>query len=197
MPQSPPRSMAASAFGLSTRAISFTPVAIQTDLWQIQEQLGAGHELTVLAVDRDNRTTLDQGKLAVIDNQIDTATGTIRLKATFPNENLHLWPGQFVNARLLVTTRQGGTVVPASVVQRGPDGSYAFVIRKDLSVEVRPVQVALIERGEALIDSGLQPGEQVVVDGQYRLQPGSHVKLSSPIPTGQPAQSRQTRPSGG
>jgi len=102
-----------------------------------------------------------------------------------------LWPGQFINARLLVTTRQGGTVVPASVVQRGPDGSYAFVIKQDLSVEVRPVQVALIEQGEALIDSGLQPGEQVVVDGQYRLQPGSHVK---PTATNSPAQLAPARP---
>src|SRR5207245_7072429 len=122
----------------------------------------------VLAVDRDNRTTLDKGKLSVIDNQIDTATGTIRLKATFPNEEFHLWPGQFINARLLVTTRRGGTVVPASVVQRGPDGSYAFVIKPDLSVETRAIKVGRIEQGEALIDSGLQRGEQVVVDGQYK-----------------------------
>ena len=173
------------------RPISVVFTLPEQDLRQIQEQLSAGHELAVLAVDRDNRTTLDKGKLSVIDNQIDSATGTIRLKATFPNKEFHLWPGQFINARLLVTTRQGGTVVPASVVQRGPDGSYAFVIKKDLSVEVRPVQVALIEQGEALIDSGLQPGEQVVVDGQYRLQPGSHVKPSA---TNSPAQLAPSRP---
>jgi len=150
----------------------------EQDLRQIQEQMIGGHELSALALDRDNRTTLDEGKLAVIDNQIDTATGTLRLKATFPNANLHLWPGQFVNIRLLVRTQKGGTVVPASVVQRGPEGAYAFVIKNDSSVEVRPVQVARIEQGEALIDSGLKPGEQVVVDGQYKLQPGSHVKIS-------------------
>jgi len=179
------------------RPISVVFTLPEQDLRQIQEQLSAGHELPVVAIDRDNRTTLDKGKLAVIDNQIDTATGTIRLKATFPNEEFHLWPGQFVNARLLVTTRQGGTVVSASVVQRGPDGSYAFVIRKYLSVEVRPVQVALIEQGEALIDSGLQPGEQVVVDGQYRLQPGSHVKPTATNSPAHPAQSRPPRQSGG
>ena len=173
------------------RPISVVFTLPEQDLRQIQEQLTAGHELSVLAVDRDNRTTLDKGKLSVIDNQIDTATGTIRLKAIFPNEEFHLWPGQFINARLLVTTRQGGTVVPASVVQRGPDGSYAFVIKQDMSVEVRPVQVALIEQGDALIDSGLQPGEQVVVDGQYRLQPGSHVK---PTATNSPAQLAPSRP---
>jgi len=166
-------------------------------LIQIQDQLNAGRDLPVLAVDRDNRTPLDEGKLAVVDNQIDTSTGTIRLKATFPNEKLHLWPGQFVNARLLVSTRKSGTVVPASVVQRGPDGSYAFVIKPDSSVEIRPVQVAHIEQGDALIDSGLKVGEQVVVDGQYRLQPGSRVKLAaaaSATPPGKPGQPGQTRP---
>ena len=103
----------------------------------------------------------------------------IRLKATFPNADLRLWPGQFVNARLLLTTRKGGLVVPAAVVQRGPDGPYAFVIKSDKDdkvVAVQPVKVAQIENGEALIDEGLQPGQEVVVDGQYRLQPGSKVK---------------------
>jgi multidrug efflux system membrane fusion protein len=135
--------------------------------------------ITVLAVGRDNTTVLDTGKLAVIDNQIDTTTGTIRLKAIFHNENLRLWPGQFVNARLLLTTRKNGVVVPAPVVQRGPEGPYAFVIKSDQTVEVRPIQVAQIENGEALIDSGLRPGERVVVEGQYRLQAGSHVKPAS------------------
>src|SRR5205823_9556239 len=134
------------------RPISIVFTLPEQNLREIQEELSFGHELSVLAVDRDNRTALDQGKLAVIDNQIDTATGTIRLKATFPNEKFHLWPGQFVNARLLVTTRKGGMVVPASVVQRGPEGSYAFVIRKDSSVEVRPVQVGHMEKGVALMD---------------------------------------------
>jgi len=141
-------------------------------------------DFAVLAVDRDNSTVLGEGKLAVIDNRIDVSTGTILLKATFPNDDLGLWPGQFVNARLLLTTRKGGVVVPASVVQRGPEGSYAFVIKDDQTVELRPVKVAQIERGEALIDSGLRPGEQVVVDGQYRLQAGSKVKL---VPTAKPA----------
>ena len=103
--------------------------------------------LPVLAVDRDNSTTLDKGELTVIDNQIDTTTGTIKLKATFPNANLRLWPGQFVNARLLLDTRTNGIVVPASVIQRGPDGSYAFVSSRTIqtAVELRPVTVAQIE----------------------------------------------------
>jgi multidrug efflux system membrane fusion protein len=116
----------------------------------------------------------------VIDNQIDASTGQIRLKASFPNADLRLWPGQFVNARLLLTTRKNGLVVPASVVQRGPDGSYAFVIKEDNTVEVHPVKVAQIEKNEALIDNGLKPNERVVVDGQYKLQVGSHVKPSAP-----------------
>jgi len=173
------------------RPISVVFTLPEQNLKEIQDQLNAGQELPVIAVDRDNRTTLDQGKLAVVDNQIDTATGTIRLKATFPNDLFHLWPGQFVNARLLLTTRRGGIVVPASVVQRGPDGSYAFVIRNDSKVEVRPVQVTHIEQGEALIDSGLQPGEQVVVDGQYKLQPGSQVRIS--VRTNAPTPAAQSR----
>ncbi|MGO9246902.1 MAG: efflux RND transporter periplasmic adaptor subunit [Verrucomicrobiia bacterium] len=152
-------------------------------LGQIQKQ-GLTTDITVVAVDRDNSTVLGQGTLAVIDNEIDTSTGQIRLKANFPNDNLRLWPGQFVNARLLLSTRTGGLVVPASVVQRGPDGPYAFVVKDDNTVEVRPVKVAQIEQGEALIDDGLKANERVVVDGQYKLQVGSHVKPSAP---GKPA----------
>jgi multidrug efflux system membrane fusion protein len=152
-------------------------------LSQIQKE-GVTSDITVLAVDRDNSTVLGQGTLAVIDNQIDATTGQIRLKANFPNDDLRLWPGQFVNARLLLTTRKNGLVVPASVVQRGPDGSYAFVIKEDNTVEVRPVKVGQIEKGEALIDNGLKPDERVVVDGQYKLQVGSRVKPAAPAKPG-------------
>ena len=144
----------------------------------VQKEQAAG-AIAVLAVDRDNRTVLGTGQLVVVDNQIDVTTGTIRLKATFPNEDLRLWPGQFINARLLLTTRKGGLVVPAAVVQRGPDGPYAFVIKADKDekvVAIQPVKVAQMENGEALIDEGLQADDEVVVDGQYRLQPGSKVK---------------------
>ena len=160
------------------RPISVLFTLPEQTLGEIQEQHASG-DIAVLAVGRDNSTVLDSGKLAVIDNQIDPSTGTIRLKATFPNDGLHLWPGQFINARLLLTTRQGGIVVPASVVQRGPTGPYAFVISKDQTVKIQPVKVAQIEAGEALIDEGLQPGESVVVEGQYRLQDGSRVKIIS------------------
>ena len=157
------------------RPITVVLTLPEQTLARIHQAVGNGR-LPVQAVDRDNTTVLDTGELTVIDNQIDTSTGTIRLKATFPNADLRLWPGQFVNARLLLATRQGGLVVPASVIQRGPEGAFAFVIGDNQVVEVRPVRVAQIEQGEALIDEGLREGERVVVDGQYKLQRGSRVR---------------------
>jgi multidrug efflux system membrane fusion protein len=162
------------------RPISVVFTLPEQNLGQITEHLVAGETLSALAVDGATGTVLGEGKLAVIDNQIDTTTSTIRLKANFPNNDLKLWPGQWVNVRLLLYTRKGGTVVPASVVQRGPDGAFAFVIvgsGTNQVAQVRPLKVAQIEQGQALIDEGLQPGDRVVVDGQYKLQPGSKVKL--------------------
>jgi multidrug efflux system membrane fusion protein len=157
----------------------------EQSLREIQRQQALA-PMTVIALDRDNTTPLDEGQLAVFDNQIDTTTGTIRLKATFLNVNLKLWPGQFVNARLLLAVRTNGIVVPASVVQRGPEGAYAFVVNDDMSVKMAPLKVAQIDQGQALIENGLSPGERVVVDGQYKLQPGSKVRPaeSSGSPTG-------------
>jgi multidrug efflux system membrane fusion protein len=157
---------------------------------------------TVLALARDNTNVLATGELAVIDNQIDSTTGTIKLKATFANKRLRLWPGEFVNTRLLLTVRTNSAVVPASVVQRGPDGEFAFVVQKhsaedstdstnstqsagsnnltNATVKIRSLQVFQIDNGEALIDQGLEPGEVVVVDGQYKLQDGSPIKVTPP-----------------
>jgi multidrug efflux system membrane fusion protein len=169
------------------RPISIVFTLPEQSINDIQQHQAEGPR-TILALDRDNRTVLDEGKLAVIDNQIDTTTGTIRLKGTFPNPGLKLWPGQFVNARLLLSVRTNGIVVPASVVQRGPEGPYAFVVKGDMTVEMAKVKVAEIDQGLALIDSGLTPGQRVVVDGQYKLQLGSKVK-----PAGTPgADERQT-----
>jgi multidrug efflux system membrane fusion protein len=121
----------------------------EQSLREIQRQQGEA-PMTVIAVDRDNSTQLDEGQLAVFDNQIDTTTGTIRLKATFPNANLKLWPGQFVNARLLLSVHTNGIVVPASVVQRGPEGAYAFVVNNDNSVKMAPVKESSVTQpGEA------------------------------------------------
>ena len=134
--------------------------------------------LPVLALARDGDGVIAEGTLAVIDNQIDATTGTIRLKAVFPNEDLRLWPGQFVNARLVSEVRSNAIVVPASVVQRGPDWPFAFVIRTNVTVEPRAIRVGQTDRGEAIIEDGLKAGERVVVDGQYRLQSGSTVRAA-------------------
>ena len=113
--------------------------------------------MKVLAVGRDNAGQLGEGTLAVIDNQIDQTTGTIKLKATFPNEDVRLWPGEFVNARLLLTTRKDGLTVPASVIQRGPQGTYAFVVKPDQTVELSDGEGGA-NRGRPGADRGRPPG---------------------------------------
>lgn len=147
----------------------------EADFVPIEERLSQG-QVTVF-VDSQDGKQLDQGKLNLIDNQIIQTTGTIRLRAEFPNHKHLLWPGQLVNARLLIDTRNDGLTVPASVVQQGPNGAYAYVIKPDNTVENRPITVAQISDGQALIDKGLAANEQVVVDGQYKLQPGTRVNI--------------------
>jgi multidrug efflux system membrane fusion protein len=131
--------------------------------------------LKVIAYSRDNFTKLGEGTLLLIDNQIDAATGTLRLKASFSNQDEAMWPGQFVNARLELSMRRGTVAVPAQVVQRGPDVLYAYVIRQDQSVERRTIKVGPVRDGLAVIEAGLMPGERVVVDGQFKLRPGAKV----------------------
>jgi membrane fusion protein, multidrug efflux system len=151
----------------------------ETVLPQIQQQQekNPNAPLPVLAYSQDNTIKLDEGSLGLVNNQILQTTGSIQLKANFPNKEHRLWPGQLVNARLLVDTRHNGLTVPASVVQQGPNGAYAYVINSDGSAAIRPIKVAQISEGQALIDSGLEANEQVVTDGQYKLQPGVHVTI--------------------
>jgi membrane fusion protein, multidrug efflux system len=132
----------------------------------------------VQAYDQDNLVKLGEGRLELIDNQIDQGTGSVRLKAIFPNDDERLWPGAFVSAWLRLDLRRGA-VVPEPVVQYGPDGNYAFVIRSDATVEVRPLRVAATHQGEALIANGLSAGERVVADGHYRLRRGARVVVAS------------------
>lgn len=127
----------------------------------------------VLAYDQDNRVKLAEGRLELIDNQIDQGTGSVRIKAVFPNEDNRLWPGLFVNAWLRLNVRRG-SVVPEQALQVGPDGSYAFVVRSDNTVEARPVRLLARYDGEALV-SGLSPDDRIVVDGQSKLRPGARV----------------------
>ena len=156
--------------------VSFT--VPQENLHKIHEKK-AGAELAVLAYGGDNQTQLAEGKLSVIDNAIDQPTGTIRLKATFANVDERLWPGEFVNVRLILSVRKGAPTVPAQTVQDGPTGQYAYVIREDSTVERRPVEVAAVQDGLAVIGKGLAVGEKVVVEGQYRLTNGVRVKVEA------------------
>jgi multidrug efflux system membrane fusion protein len=132
--------------------------------------------LLVDAYSRDDQTKLATGKLLTIDNQIDQTTGTGRLKATFDNKDGSLWPNQFVNVRLLLDVRKNSTVVPSVAVQRGPAGTFVYVMKADKSVEARPVTVAMAQSNQSVIATGLQPGDVVVTDGQDKLQNGAKVE---------------------
>jgi multidrug efflux system membrane fusion protein len=120
---------------------------------------------------------LDRGTVQLIDNQIDQTTGTIRLKATFPNPKLKLWPGQFVNLRLLVRTDKGALTIPAAALQRGPDGMFVYIVRPDSTVAQQPVTVANNSETVAIITQGLEQGQQVVTSNAFRLQPGTPVRV--------------------
>src|ERR1700675_3120044 len=150
----------------------------ETNLPQIQQQQqNAKNPLEVLAYSQDDTIKLDQGELGLVNNKILQTTGSIQLKANFDNKANKLWPGELVNARLLVDTRHNGLTVPAAVVQQGAKGPYAYVVNSDDTVAIRPIKVAQVSDGQALTDSGPKPNEQVVVDGQYKLQPGTRVTI--------------------
>ncbi|QOZ10507.1 efflux RND transporter periplasmic adaptor subunit [Bradyrhizobium sp. CCBAU 51765] len=147
----------------------------QTDLPLIQEHAAKG-SLKVIAYSQDNKMKLDEGTLLLVNNEIAGTTGTVQLKAVFPNREHRLWPGQLVNARLLLETRKDALTVAGSAVQQGPNGSYVYVVTGGQTAALRPVHVAQISDGQALIDQGLKSGDVVVVDGQYRLTEGSRVR---------------------
>ena len=147
----------------------------QADLPEIQEHMAKG-PLKVIAYSQDNKIKLDEGTLLLVNNEIAGTTGTVELKAVFPNHGHRLWPGQLVNARLLIETRKDALTVAGSAVQQGQNGAYVYVVTPDQMAELRPVHVAQISDGQALIDQGLKSGDVVVVDGQYRLNEGSRVQ---------------------
>lgn len=159
-------------------AVLFT---LNADHLPVIAKATAAGPLTVLALAKDNRTVLAEGRLDLVDNQIDPATGTIKLKASFANAEHGLWPGQFVNARLRVA-RHDGPVIAATALQQGPDGAYVWVVKADHTATMRAVTVARLQDGEALIARGLVPGERVVVDGQYKLQQGALIQTVAPVP---------------
>ena len=141
----------------------------------------ANEALSVTALDRNDSHPIAEGTLKVVDNQIDTTTGTFKLKAEFTNEKNVLWPGQFVNVRVEVKQVKGGIVVPATAVQRGPDGSYAYVVQGDSTVKMTPLELGVeASDNTILVTKGLNAGDRVVTEGQFRLKPGSKVQALAP-----------------
>jgi multidrug efflux system membrane fusion protein len=140
---------------------------------------GTDESLAVAAVDPQTNQILGQGELRAMDNQVDDATGTIKMKAVFQNRQFELWPGQFVNIRLLVDTRRQQLVVPSSAVNQGPSGEFIYIIRPDLIAEVRAIGAGISEDGSTVIESGVSEGDTVVVDGQYLLKSNARVQLKN------------------
>jgi membrane fusion protein, multidrug efflux system len=146
----------------------------QDDLGPVREAMLHG-EVSVLAFDQDDKVQLAQGKLLLINNQIDQSTSTIQLKAEFPNDDERLWPGEFVRIRILIRTQKDAITIPPVVVQHGPDGLYVWVIKPDNTAEQRPVTAQTVSESITIATKGLTAGERVVVNGQYRLDIGSRV----------------------
>ncbi len=143
----------------------------------VLEQLQRGVRLPVEAYDREYRRKLTEGALLTIDNQVDPTTGTVRLKAQFPNTDYRLFPSQFVNARLLIETQRGATVVPTAAIQQSPRGSFVYALRPDQTVGIRQVTVGVTDGDDVSIERGLSVGEQVVVEGAERLRDGAAIEL--------------------
>jgi membrane fusion protein, multidrug efflux system len=142
--------------------------------------------LKVIALTTDGKKTLSDGTLSVINNQVDTTSGTIRLKAVFDNKNHALWPGQSISTRLLIKTLKDATVVPDDAIQHGTDGLYAYAVNQDNKAELRKLKVSYSIDGRSVVDDGLAPGQQVITAGQYKVQPGTLV--STAVASSEPAQ---------
>jgi multidrug efflux system membrane fusion protein len=148
----------------------------------LNRALDAG-AVAVTALSRDGKTELDRGTIALVDNQIDQSTGTIRVKATFPNPHNALWPGEFINARVLVRTERNALTVPSTAIQRGPNGMFTYVVKADSTVEARPLQLGEEAGSVTVVTEGLKDGEEVVLSNQYRLQPGVRVRSVGALPS--------------
>ncbi len=166
----------------------------QQDLPEINKGLAEG-SLPVDAFGADSKKPLDSGKVLVMDNQVDQTTGTVKLKAEFPNANLQLWPGQFVNVRVLIDTLRQVVVVPTAAIQRGPNGAFVYVVKDDNTVTVRRVTLAQQDDVRAVVATGLQVAERVVTTGFARLTEGTQVVVSNAEDAGQVTPDRP-RPDG-
>lgn len=165
-------------------AVIFTAPEIQ--LTDINQALANG-ALKVVAMTSDGKKTLSEGTLAVVNNQVDTTSGTVRLKAVFDNKDHALWPGQSVSTRLLVTTLKDAVVTPDDAVQHGSDGLYAFAVGQDSKADLQKIKVGRSIDGRTVIEDGLSPGQRVVVAGQYKVQKGTLVTTSVAASDAQPA----------
>jgi len=145
-------------------------------LAEIQRYM-AGTRLPVEAAGQDDLATPERGVLTFIDNNVDTTTGTIKLKGTFPNANRKLWPGEYANVTLKMSTEPNALVIPNQAMQTGQDGNYVYLINADHVAEVRPITVGLRRETELVVDKGLSEGDTIVTQGQLRLAPGSRVVL--------------------
>src|SRR5262245_30230245 len=162
-------------------AVMFTLAARHLD--GVRDAMARG-PVEVVAYDQDNRRALATGKLLLVDNVIDQASATIRLKAMFPNEDEKLWPGEFVNAHLLLDTRKNVVVVPSATIQRGPDGLFVWTVTAKDVAEPRLVEVGPTYEGHTVVASGLSGGERIVTDGHYKLQRDAPVTVTSPLVAG-------------
>jgi membrane fusion protein, multidrug efflux system len=151
----------------------------QDQLQQVlQAMKSTSSPLKVLAQGRDNQTTLGEGQLELLDNLIDPTTGSVRLKATFPNTDFALWPGQYVNIRLLLKTLPQVVTAPSTAIQRGPNGMYVYIVKPDSTVAMQSISVKQFADGTSVIDNGLDAGTRIVTAGQSRLQPGSPIQVA-------------------
>lgn len=182
--------------GNNVRGASATPIVVVTQTQPISVMFTLPEEalesvasaikegpVKVAAMSRDGKGEIDRGQVAVLDNQIDQASGTVRLKATFPNAQNRLWPGEYVNARLLLKTSRNAVTIPSTGVQRGPNGLYAFLVKPDQTVEMRPIKIGPDTDGRTIIEAGLEAGDTVTISNEYRLHEG--VKVKAPPPPSQ------------
>jgi len=167
-------------------AVVFTLPAQTIDT--VRQAMARG-PVEVAAFDRDNKVLLSTGTLATIDNMIDQTTATYRLKAMFKNEDEKLWPGEFVNARVLLGTEKEAVVVPPTAIQRGPNGLFAWVVKSNNTVEPRPITTGTTTGDRTIVTSGLSDGDRVVTDGQYKLQTNAPVTITTPATAGAPEKS--------
>jgi len=160
------------------------PIAVifpvsQDDIFRVQRKFNTGEDILVEAWNRDNATKLADGKLLAIDNQVDTTTGTVKLKSVFENKDNMLFPNEFVNVKLLIDTRRDVVIIPAAAVQHGPNSTFAFVVKADKTVEMRTLTEGPTEDDQTIIEKGLTAGEIVVTEGTDKLQPGSQIETKN------------------